>query len=410
MGSQKQLADGVLAVVGNQTILNSSVMEESFFVAQQKGLSPDKNPVEFREVFNSVLREKIHRAIIVSAAEKDTSIVVSYDDIDLTLNERIEYFVSQVGSIENLEKEMGFSLDEIKSRFWGEIKNEILITGFQRSLFGGIYVTRKEVVDFYENNKEAIPKTPSLSSFSLIENKIKSSLETDSLVYFKTFALRDSLLSGLLDFSEVAKKRSADPSAKTNFGKMTTERGDLVSEYEKAAFSLSLEEISLPIKTSYGYHLIKLLDRVGERITSQHILLTVLPSPADLQKISSFMDSLLVETKNDPGLFDSLAVEYKNKNGGFSGVYNKVDIAKFPEVLSSSFISLENFSFSDVFYDSDSYYVLYRYSFEDEKESSLENNWLLIENLALENKRSQLFNKWIDSQYDKTYVKINSFY
>ena len=89
MGSQKQLADGVLAVVGNQTILNSSVMEESFFVAQQKGLSPDKNPVEFREVFNSVLREKIHRAIIVSAAEKDTSIVVSYDDIDLTLKKEL---------------------------------------------------------------------------------------------------------------------------------------------------------------------------------------------------------------------------------------------------------------------------------------------------------------------------------
>ena len=410
MGSQKQLADGVLAVVGNQTILNSSVMEESFFVAQQKGVSPEKNPMEFREVFNSVLREKIHRAIIVSAAEKDTSIVVSYDDIDLTLNERIEYFVSQVGSVENLEKEMGFSLDEIKSRFWGEIKNELLITGFQRSLFGGTYVTRKEVVDFYENNKESIPKTPSLSSFSLIENKIRPSLETDSLVYFKALALRDSLLSGLLDFSEVAKKRSADPSAKTNLGKITTERGDLVSEYEKAAFSLSLEEISLPIKTSYGYHLIKLLDRVGERITSQHILFMVLASPEDLQKNSSFMDSLLIETKNDPGLFDSLAVEYKNKNGGFSGVYNRVNIANFPKTLSSSFVSLENFSFSDVFHDSDSYYLLYRYSFEEEKESSLENNWLLIENLALENKRSQLFNKWIDSQYDKTYVKINSFY
>ena len=103
-------------------------------------------------------------------------------------------------------------------------------------------------------------------------------------------------------------------------------------------------------------------------------------------------------------------VEYKNKNGGFSGVYNKVDISNFPKTLSSAFVSLENFSFSGVFYDSNSYYVLYRYSFEEEKESSLENNWLLIENLALENKRSQLFNKWIDSQYDKTYVKINSFY
>ena len=68
-------------------------MEESFFVAQQQGLAPDQNPNEFREVFNSILREKIHRAIIVSAAEKDTSIVVSYSEINSELDSRIDYFI-----------------------------------------------------------------------------------------------------------------------------------------------------------------------------------------------------------------------------------------------------------------------------------------------------------------------------
>ena len=59
---------------------------------------------------------------------------------------------------------------------------------------------------------------------------------------------------------------------------METTRGDLVKEYEKTAYSLLENEIGGPIKTKYGYHLIKLLNKKGEKIKSQHILLSLYPS------------------------------------------------------------------------------------------------------------------------------------
>jgi len=408
--SQQQLADGVLAVVGDKIILNSSVLEESFFRAQQEGLDPSLNPGLFRDLFSSVLKERIQRAVVVSAAERDTSVSVSYNDIDKNLDIRIDFFINQIGSIEALEREMGLSLEEIKSKYWEEIKEELLISSFQRSLFGGVYITREEVLSFYKTKKDSLPKIPSLSTFSLVEQKVSPSQESVDVLLLSMVGLRDSLVSGLLDFGEVAKKRSLDPSAVNNLGKITSLRGDLLPSYEKAAFALSVGEISQPVLTKYGYHLIKLLEVVGEKTTTQHVLFEKKASSEDFLRAQQQLNSLKTSTFNDPGMFDSLAFVYKQKNNNLSGLYEGVDISLFPFEVGEFFLKTENFSFSEVFAANGSCFVLYRYSFQEEKESTLEENWRVVENLALEHKRKLLFDLWIEEQYEKVYVKINPIY
>ena len=157
---------------------------------------------------------------------------------------------------------MGLSLEEIKSKYWEEIKEELRVSSFQRSLFGGVYVTREEVFSFYKTKKDSLPKTPSLSTFSLVEQKVNLSQQSVDILLSSMGGLRDSLVGGLLDFGDVAKKRSIDPSAINNGGKITSLRGDLLPSYEKAAFALNVGEISQPVLTKYGYHLIKLLEVV----------------------------------------------------------------------------------------------------------------------------------------------------
>ena len=142
-------------------------MEESFFIAQQKGLNPQENPFQFRILFDRVLKEKIHKNLVFIAAEKDTTIEISPEEIKKNLDSRISFFVQQLGSEENLEKEMGMSVEEIKSRYHEEIKEELFIGAYQRRLFGGVGISRKEVSFFYETNKDSLPKTPSRASFSL---------------------------------------------------------------------------------------------------------------------------------------------------------------------------------------------------------------------------------------------------
>ena len=128
---QQQFADGVLAFVGDRIILNSSVLEESFYRAQQNKVNPQDSPDEFRSIFNSVLKEKIQRTVILIAAEEDTSIVVDYDDIKKNLEDRVDFFIKQLGSVEALENEFGLSLPEIKTKYWEEVKEDLLIQSYQ---------------------------------------------------------------------------------------------------------------------------------------------------------------------------------------------------------------------------------------------------------------------------------------
>lgn len=407
---QKQLADGVLALVGDRVILNSSVMEESFFLAQQKGISPQENPFQFRALFNKVLKEKIHKNLVLVASEKDTTINITHENIKKNLNDRIDYFVLQLGSVENLEKEMGMSVEEIKSRYHDEIKEELFVGAYQQKLFGGVGISRQEVSSFYSENKDSLPKTPSRSSFSLIQKKVGVSKKSEGLLLKNLSALRDSLVSGLLVFEDVAIKRSQDPSVALNKGKMTTSRGDLVASYEKAAYSLGVGEISAPVLTDFGYHLIKLLGVVGEKITTQHILFLTNPKRADFEVVEKELLGVLASCENDPGLFDSLAVSLKLKEGGASGVYDEVNISSFPLSFVDVFLKTPDFSFSTVFSDSSFCFVFYRYGHKKEELTSLENNWVLVERMALEKKRQEKFELWVEEQYLKTYVKINPIY
>ena len=408
--TQEQLADGVLAQVDNKIILYSSVLEECFFEAQKREINPQESPVLFKNLFNSVLKKKIQRAVVLSVAEKDSLSAVSYEDVDKNLTERIDFFVSQLGSVEALEKEMGLSLGEIKAQHFEEVREELLINNFKFSLFSDIYITRQEVVSFYNNNPDSIPLSPSIASFSLIEKEIVLNKKTLDSFLSSFSALKDSLSRGLKDFTDVAIVVSEDPSVSQNKGIMITQRGDLVAEYEKVAYGLSVGEIGGPVQTPYGYHLIKLIDRVGEKITSQHILKTKKPSDLDFKAASSYLDSVLVLCKNDPGLFDSLAFKNKINQKNISGIYEKANTVNFPGFLVEKIQNTSDYSFSDVFKKDSKMYLLYKYNYKPKKKSTLEENWQEIEAFALNNKIESLFESWVEKKYDDIYVKINPIY
>jgi len=346
----------------------------------------------------------------LSAAEKDSSVSVSYEEVDKNLSERIDYFVSQLGSVEALEKEMGLSLGEIKAQHFEEVREELLVNSFKAVLFGGVYVSRDEVVDYYNTFFDSIPSSPATASFSLIQKPVVLS-ESSLSVFLSSFnSLKDSLVAGQLNFSEVAFSFSEDPSVSQNSGFMTTNRGDLVSEYEKTAYKLAVGEIGGPVKTEYGYHLIKLIDRVGEKITSQHILKTIKPSLDDFSLARASVDSLVVFCKNDPGLFDSLSYNFRLDKNNLSGVYEGVSLVGFPSFVVEKIKKMGDFSMSDVFVEDYNLYVLYKYSYFPEEKSTLENNWKEIEFSALNNKIEKLFNAWVEEKYNEVYVKINPIY
>jgi len=406
----EELVDGVLAVVENKNILFSEVLGEARMVAEQKGINPQNSPLLFQSVFDNILNEKINLNVVLVYAEKDSLISVSYEEISRSLDERISMFSSQLGSPEALEEAFGLSLADIKNNYWDTVREEIIIEKFKYSFLGDVSVSKEDVSLFYNNYKDSIPKAPPLASFSILHKKIEHSSLALNKIINKLKSIKDSVDVLGLPFDSFVLKYSEDPSVSINKGIMTTSRGDLVPEYEKIAYSLEKNEISSPTKSSFGYHLIKLLDRVGEKITSQHLLLTIKANKEDSLFTAKYLDSLLVLTKNDPGLFDSLAVSHKINRENFSGYYENQDISFFPSAVVSQLKQINDFSFSSLFGDSKNQYILYKYSMLPELKRSLDSDWSFFESLAINKKRSDLFDLWIDKQKQKTYVVINKQY
>jgi len=405
---QQELVDGVVATVGDKTILFSEVLSETRMLAEQKNISPQDSPLMFQRLFDSILKDKIYLKVVLIEAEKDSLFSVTYDEINSSLNERIDVFTNQVGSKENLEKAFGMSLGDIKNNYWETVREELLIEKFKYVLLGGVSVSRQEVLSFYEEYKDSIPSFLERSSFSLVQKKITASKSSEETIKTKLSSLKDSLNKNLLSFSETALMYSQDPSVSLNKGIMETNRGDLLPEYEKIAYSLSENEIGGPVKTRFGYHLIKLLDKKGEKIKSQHILLALSPSQQDSLIASSFIDSLKIETENDPGLFDSLAVSLKSETNNFSGFFENVEILNFPPAVQKFLKEGDNYSFSTTLYENGSFYYIYKYSYVDSEKRTPQNSWIFLENLSTNKKIGDFFEKWIQEKLEKTYVKINN--
>ena len=405
-----ELVDGVLAVVENKHILFSEVLGESRVAAEQKNINPQTSPMLFQSVFEQILKDKINLHVVLAAAEKDSLIDVSYEEISRSLDDRISLFSSQLGSTEKLEEAFGLSLADIKNNYWETVREEIVIEKFRYSLLGDVGVSQKEVLLFYEDYKDSIPTAPPSASFSLLHKKIETSNKTIKSIIDKLTAIKDSVVSNNLSFESFVMKYSEDPSVSINKGVMTTVRGDLVPEYEKIAYSLNKNQISDPVKTSFGYHLIKLMDRVGEKITTQHLLLFVRAGEKEKINTISYLDSVLTVVENDPGLFDSLAVINNKKPLNFSGFYEKIELSSFPDIVVKKIKSIKDYHFSEVFGDSENQYLLYKYNFNPSVKINLDDNWFYLEQMALNKKRSDVFNLWIDKKLKTTYVKINKNY
>ena len=409
--SQEELVDGVLAVVGNKNILFSEVLSEARMTAERKGINPQSSPLLFQTVFDSVLKEKIYLKIVLLSAEKDSLIEVSYDEIKNSLDERIDLFSKQLGSVDELEKAFGLPVSEIKDNYWESVKDELMIEKFRFSLLGNISISKQEVFDFYVNYKDSIPGVSERSSFSLVEKKIQPSYQTLSFLKNKLLAIKDSIVTAKKSFDYFAEEYSEDPSVKFNKGIVVGERGgDLPFEYERAVFSMKKGAVVGPIETKLGFHLIKLLDRVGEKTTSQHILMQTKTTKKDSLYAFSFLDSLRLAVSGDPGFFDSLATTLKTTKNNFSGHYSDVDLSSFPVYIKEELIKTPFFNFSSVFKKDDSFFLLYKYSYKEPSLRNLENSWSFVESLALNKKRIDLFDLWIENQMDLFYVKINKNY
>ncbi|MBT5077498.1 MAG: hypothetical protein HOM61_01130, partial [Candidatus Marinimicrobia bacterium] len=173
------------------------------------------------------------------------------------------------------------------------------------------------------------------------------------------------------------------------------------------AFSLKINEISNPVLSSFGYHLIQLLDKKGESIHTRHILRFLRPSEEDREVVLAEIRQLYSMAQYDPGLFDSLALAAKYDFKNNSGVYPAVDINTIPIDVLSSIKDVQSNTISYPFESQkESVYLAYVFEKTDSVNPTLANSWKSIKEFAKNDKINKIFLSWLKENKGKTYIKI----
>ena len=399
--------DGIVAIVGKQPILHSDVLQQSQIIAISKNIDPLKNPYAFQSIYDDTKNNMINQYVILDVAENDTNIVVTDEEIEKTLNDRIENFILQAGSKKELENMLGMPLRKIKAEYWEEIKNMLFMEKYKYSAIQNIAISRKEIESFYLHYKDSIPSSPEYYDFSIINIPFTPSEKTKIKTYDFLDSLRNLIMNDIESFENLAKIHSDDPGSKNNGGNLGyTNRGSLVLEYEEIAYSLNINEISLPIKSQFGYHIIKLLDKKGEKISTQHILKTISFFSEDEIKTKNNIKELKKITLNDPFMFDSIAVNYQNKYKNFSGKYENKPVNLIPNIILNNLKTTTVNSISKPIKLDSGYLLIFLYDHKKEFFPSIENSWHIIEQYALQKKQSRIFNNIINNLKENTFVKL----
>ena len=183
------------------------------------------------------------------------------------------------------------------------------------------------------------------------------------------------------------------------------ERGTLVPEYEKRAFSLSLNEISNPVKSSFGYHLIQLLERRGDKINTRHILKKIVPNNLDSLRALNEARSIYSLLEKNSIVFDSIALNFKNKNYGQSNVFGWTYNSNINDVFLKQIHFLEHGNFSFPFKSDNGFMILFLHEKELSKKPSLINSYSLIKDMALQKKMATSMERWLNVTKKEIYIK-----
>jgi peptidyl-prolyl cis-trans isomerase SurA len=306
------------------------------------------------------------------------------------------------------------SIPRLKIELTPEIKNQLLSSKLVERKFSNLTVSQKEVVDFYEEYKDSLPNVPpSVELYHIVKN-VAASNEASDEVYNLALRVRDSLLKDS-DFAEMAKKYSGDYASASDGGNLGWfDKGKLFPEFETAAFKLQPGEISMPVKTPFGYHLIETLEKKENSINTRHIYLKLVNplTTGTWQKQNSMkLGTVLFQVVYE---FEKFALRYSDdkETRGFGGLIGKVGLNELPGDLAQTVESLEDGEISEPLpYSNDpvnpKYHIIYRKRLIPSHKPTLEDDYDFISERAKFNKRIDMYDEWIAELKEELYWEKN---
>ncbi len=287
-GQERSLVDGVAAVVGDSVIALSQIQERVFEMEAGGADVPDQGTDEWRQLRRDILDQMIGEQLIVQAALQDTTISVDDLDIEDMVTDEVDSRIASFGGQDVFERGLaaqGMTLPAYRDYLRGQIRRQSLSQQYmaKRSAnLSSVIVEESEIVQFFEEQRELTGERPPLIVFAQVNIAPTASDTARDAALAEATRIRELAVGGE-DFGELAKQFSQDGSAESGGDLGWFRRGVMVREFEDAAFSLAVNEISEPVESQHGFHLIQVNRRRSGEVRARHILIPVAPSTTDLE-------------------------------------------------------------------------------------------------------------------------------
>ena len=409
--------DGVSAVVGDFVILDSDI-DKMIVEMESQGIS-SKN-VSRCELLGKLMEDKLyaHHAVQDSLEVSDQEI---YDYVDQSL----EYFVSQLGS---MDKVLSFYKKSDEASFREELfeinKTQKLAGMMQSSIVDAIEITPEEVRTFYQKIPEDELPTfgTELEIAQIVMEPIPTTDEEDRIInQLKGFKV-DVLERGL-SFASKAILYSQDPGSRSKGGKYTLQRKrpQMAKEFRDVAFSLQEGEVSDPFRTEFGWHILTVDKIRGQEIDVRHILLIPRIDEQELVETKALMDTLRTRIVSNEITFEDAAFQFTSEketrnNGGVlvnpATGDTRFELTKIDPVLYNQIRYLQDNEITLPLLEEGragkkKYKLLKVANRFEEHTANFTKDYTKIKDLALKEKKLKQVQRWMKEKIEDTYVSLN---
>ena len=415
------VVDEVVWVVGDEAILKSDI-EVMRIQAAMEGMRWDRNPDCAIPEQIAVQKLFLHQAAI-------DSIEVTESEISNQIEARLEYMITQIGSREKLEEYRKQSMSQIRASMHDELRDQLMIQRMKEHLVKGVTVTPAEVRRYFKDlSPDSVPFVPTEVEVQIICQTPRIAIEEVNRVKDELRNFTDRVTRGEATFQTLARLYSQDPGSARRGGELDyTGRGMLDPAFAAVAFNLTdPKKISKVVESEFGYHIIQLIDKRGDKIKVRHILLKPEVSDSAVNASLARLDSVATEiregkftfedgatyisddkdTRNNRGLMSN-----RSENGQTSRFQLQdlpAEIAKVVDTLAVGHIS-KPFTMINARGKTVCAIAKLKSRTEGHK-ATITEDFQIMKDLVLEKRRSEALHQWVVDKIKNTYVRVNDEY
>lgn len=412
--AQEKKIDGVAAVIGNEVVLESDIQRD-YMLAQQQGAEvPDQC-----SFVSNILVQKM----VLTHAKQDTLVAVSTERTKARAVSILEDFKSR-GSEEEILAVYGVrTMAELQNELEIIVRENQLIQAKRELIEDNTDASPEDVKNFFNQYKDELPKINEEVELSHIVMYPVITPEHKQEIIDQLNGIKKEIQEGA-SFGTKAILYSEDPGSSNNGGLyQNIRRGTFVPEFDAVAFNLEEGEISDPVESKFGFHLIQLDKRLGQAIDVRHILIVPKPTEEEMRVANHLMDSIKTQISEGKMTFKEAALKYSEDkytryNGGKltnpQTGENRFERSKLPMKQVYAIAGLESGKMADPF----------ETEFENRKalellkldlvvpahKISLETDYTRVQNMAVQQKQQEKLFDWIDDQLADTFIKIHDDY